>query len=427
MLLVGLLLPTSAAAHDPSLPRTVPVYIAVGPAEVRVLVRVPLELLGGLDFVRVNREIQTEASAPALAASLLAIDAWLTLAEGPAPLVASERRAHLTLPVDRSFDSHDLARARFDRPPTRADTVFIDQGFLDAALTFPLREPAADLAVSLRPSVHIPSAVRAAVRVVTAEGAGRLLMVTSRSGRVALQPTVATSAWRFLSWGLRRVGSDDRYLLLLFCLMAVLRTPGRALPFVVMLSVGRSAAIVGTAYSLGNLGGWVVGPVEAAAILSVAAAALALVLDVELHRRLGLAAFLGLLHGLSFSFGLRDELPLAGGHDLPAVLSYNAGLEAGQLGASALVVVVLGRLRQTRGDSLLVVLMVTTLLGHVVWHDAIDGGLRLWSDGLGEPDAASALILARWAAGVGVAAAAAGWILGRRTDREARRRMTQSV
>jgi hypothetical protein len=407
--------PAWIAAHDLTAERVIPAYVRVEPGHVRLLVRVPLDVLGDIGFVARRREIQVQSSDPAVARALASVDAWFVLAERGTRLSSSGARARLTLPSDRSFDSYDSALAHVEQALALSEAVYLDQGFLDLSLTFRTDAPAPDLSMRLYSSALFPSAVKAAVQYLPIGGAGRSLVATSRAGGIALDPSVADAAWWFLRSGLHHVSTSARYLLLLLCLMASLRTIDRAWPVVVMLSVGRSAAVIGTAFSLASLGRWVVPPVEAAATASLAAVTLAGLVGLELHRRLGVAAFLGLLHGLIFSFALRDELPVADSHRLVAAVAFNVGLELGQLGVAGASIALSALATRGRQVALLAI-AVTALVAHLVWHSAIDQGAALWTSGVGRAEEASALILARWIAGVAVAAAAANWI-GRRWRR----------
>lgn len=388
-------------------------YVRVEPGQVRLLVRIPLHQLGEVGFVTSRREIQVRASESAIARALLAIDAWFALADGGARLASTSARARLSLPSDQSFDSYDRARAHVEQAPAPSEAVYLGQGFLDASLTFQPVAPTSGLSMRLYPSALFPSAVSAAVQHLPSHGAERSLVVTGAAGWIGFEPSAADAAWWFLRSGLQHVSTNTPYLLLLFCLMLRAGPIERVWPMAAMLSVGRSAAVIGTAFSLASLGRWVEPPLEAAATASIAGVMLAGLVGLELRRRYGVVALLGLLHGLVFSFALRDQLPLAANHRLMAAIAFNVGLEAGQLGVAAASIALSARATRGRQVTPVAIIAVTALGAHLVWHMAIDQGATLWTSGVGGADRASALILARWVAGVTVAVAGAHWLARR--------------
>ena len=51
----------------------------------------------------------------------------------------------------------------------------------------------------------------------------------------------------------------------------------------------------------------------------------------NLARRWLITGIFGLVHGLGFSFALRDELQFAGDHLVLSLVAFNVGIEIGQL------------------------------------------------------------------------------------------------
>jgi hypothetical protein len=130
-------------------------------------------------------------------------------------------------------------------------------------------------------------------------------------------------------------------------------------------------------------------------------------------RRRGLLAFgFGLVHGFGFSFALRDTMQFAGSHYLLALLTFNIGVEVGQV----LVLLALVPLVQTLFRFVLPErigsIVLSLLVGHVAWHWMADRWTGLREFTLPAPGTATLLTATRVLLAV-VVAAAAVWI-GRR-------------
>jgi len=413
-------LPTALQAHEPS--GVVQAFVKVEPGQVRVLTRVPLDLLADVGFVTRGRKIQPEASAPAVARAIADIEAWLWLTDGPIRLRSDGARARLTLPSDRSFDSYSSALTHIEQDPAPADAVFMEQGFLDAALTFPTMATSPRVWLQLRPSARFSSQTQTSVQYLPLEGGPRSFVATSRSGWLPLEARTWDVLWWFARAGLEELASSARYPLLLLCLIVSVRTTRRVRSMLAMVSVSRSAVVVGMAYSLGRLGAWVVAPADALATASLAGVLLTVLLAVELDRWVGLLALLGLLYGLVLSVPLRDALPLARDHELAAVLAFNLGLEAGQLVvvlmgiATARVGALVGAAHRVASAPLLTSALIVVAL-HAAWHLASDRGATLWTTGVAGFESGSVLTLARWVAGLAVLVVVVGYARHRMTIR----------
>ena len=89
---------------------------------------------------------------------------------------------------------------------------------------------------------------------------------------------------------------------------------------------------------------WFVPAVETAVAASIALAAVAALRTAGKAPLLALTAAIGLLHGLGFSFALRQMLQLDGPHLAVSLGAFNVGVELGQIGFAV------GRLGADRVD-----------------------------------------------------------------------------
>jgi hypothetical protein len=73
------------------------------------------------------------------------------------------------------------------------------------------------------------------------------------------------------------------------------------------------------------------------------------------------------VHGFGFSFALRETLQFAGDHLLTSLLSFNVGVELGQLLVLLLILPLLELLRRAVAERLSGVVL-SALVGHTAWH-----------------------------------------------------------
>jgi hypothetical protein len=86
-------------------------------------------------------------------------------------------------------------------------------------------------------------------------------------------------------------------------------------------------------------------------------------------KRRWLATFgFGLAHGFALSFALRPALQLAGSHALTATLSFNIGVELGQLLVLALLIPALALLFRYLVGERTGTIILSALAGHAAWH-----------------------------------------------------------
>src|SRR4029450_11868947 len=95
----------------------------------------------------------------------------------------------------------------------------------------------------------------------------------------------------------------------------------------------------------------------------------------SVRRRWMIAFGFGLVHGFGFSFGLRETLQFAGSHLLTSLVSFNVGIELGQLLVVAALVPALHllftRIRERPGA-----IVVSAFVAHTGWHWTLDRAER---------------------------------------------------
>jgi hypothetical protein len=76
----------------------------------------------------------------------------------------------------------------------------------------------------------------------------------------------------------------------------------------------------------------------------------------------------GLVHGFGFSFALRQTMQFAGSHLLASLLSFNVGVELGQLMVLALMIPALDFLFKRVVAERMGTIILSAIVAHTAWH-----------------------------------------------------------
>jgi hypothetical protein len=102
--------------------------------------------------------------------------------------------------------------------------------------------------------------------------------------------------------------------------------------------------------------------------LSIVYTAFENIIGPKLERRWQIAFGFGLVHGFGFSFLLRDSMQFAGSHLATSLVTFNIGVELGQLVAILLMVPVLDALFKRAVPEKIGVILLSALVAHSAWH-----------------------------------------------------------
>jgi hypothetical protein len=136
------------------------------------------------------------------------------------------------------------------------------------------------------------------------------------------------------------------------------------------------------------------------------------IVGAQLHRRWLITFGFGLVHGFGFSFGLQHTMQFAGAHLLMSLLSFNLGVELGQLLVLLLIVPALGLLFRYVVAERMGTIILSAIVAHTAWHwmtDRFDVLRQFPWPSVTAADAASAI---RWVMAF-VAVVGAAWMLSR--------------
>jgi HupE / UreJ protein len=420
LLLLSLLgaVPSSAPAHE--VPNDVKVHAFFKPEgrQLHLLVRVPLAAMQEVDFPRRGPGYLDLPHADA--ALRTAANQWLA---DKLSVFEDEQRlpypqlvaARVSLPSDRSFADYASALANINgaRLPDALE-LYWNQALLDVHFEFPIRS--AQAAFSIEPRLaRLGLQVVTSLLVLPPGGASRAFEFHGNPGLVRLDPRWHHAALRFAQAGLVHILEGRDHLLFILCLVIPLRRWRSLALIVTAFTAAHSVTLIAAA--LGFVPGalWFAPLVEALIAASIVAMALQNIFGAELRWRWIVTCLFGLVHGFGFSFALRDTLQFAGPHVITALLSFNAGVEAGQL-LVLLVLVPLCNLLLSRDGpkQRIAIIVICAFIAHTGWHWMLERGQQLSQFPWPAPDAATWASVMRWAMAALLLAGVLGWLRWRR-------------
>jgi hypothetical protein len=401
-LLAGCLLLAAAAcaplahAHEFKLDAVINAFVKIEPGRAELVVRAPLYLFKSARFPVAGVEIDVDQSAPAIERSLAAIQKDITVFENDRPLTAGAAAARLSLPSDRSFQSYEEAIRHIGEPLERDTHIFIDQGYVDARISYPIGSTASEFSIRTTAGPEFGDALKLALRYLPPGSDGRAMVMTSLSGPVALNPTWTRAAAGFTRLGVEHILTGYDHLLFLLCLIVPLRGWRQVVSVITVFTVAHSFTLLGSAFHLAPSGSWFPPFVETAIAASIVYMAIENIMGVQLERRILITALFGLVHGFGFSYGLSESFQFAGTHLLVSLFAFNVGIELGQLLVLALMLPLLAVLRRHILRGRVGMIVLSALVGHTAWHWMTDRADVLWRSPWPRPDVLDLATAALW-------------------------------
>lgn len=148
---------------------------------------------------------------------------------------------------------------------------------------------------------------------------------------VLVSRSVLDAAWTFIEEGVRHILEGLDHVLFVVCLVLGATGFGALAWRVTGFTVGHSVTLTLGFFGYYPKGAWFVPLVETGIALSIIYAAVVALISIGHRMTAGVTALLGLLHGLGFSFVLREILKLDSPNLWQSLLAFNLGIEAGQL------------------------------------------------------------------------------------------------
>ena len=373
--------PSTLVAHDIPANITVQAFVKPEGQSLHVLLRVPLAAIVGvdlpqrgpgyLDFARVGPWLPTAASR------------WIAdfadMYEGdrrlPPPRVVATR---VSLPSDRSFATYQASLAHITQDPTLPDETALiwSEGLLDVLYEYPIVSDRSEF--SIDPVLEkLGLKATTIVRFLPPNGVVRAFEFLGDQGLVRLDPRWHQAAWRFVQLGFLHILDGTDHLLFLFCLVIPLRRLRSLIFGVTAFTVAHSITLISSAFDVVPSGLWFPPLIETLIAISIVYMALENIVSTRLQHRWLIAFGFGLVHGFGFSFVLRESLQFAGAHLLTSLLSFNVGVELGQIFVLLLVAPLLNLLFRFGVAERMGTIVLSALAGHTGWHWMLERGERL--------------------------------------------------
>lgn len=402
-LVAGLTLavPSSVSAHEIPADVTVLAFIKPEGQRLRLLVRVPLASMRDIDFPLRGPGYLDLALTDALLrdAARLWIADYVELHEGGRRLGDEEVvAARVSLPSDRSFSRWEDALAHVRGPPLAAGTdLVLEQALLDVLIEVPIVSDRSRF--SIAPALaHLGLRTSTVLRFLPPGGHERVLQYPGNPGLVLLDPRWHQSAKRFTWLGFLHILDGIDHLLFVLCLVIPFRRFVSLIPVITSFTVAHSITLIASAFGLAPGALWFPPLIEMLIALSIVYMAFENIVGAKLQRRWMVAFGFGLVHGFGFSFFLRDSLQFAGSHLWTSLLSFNVGVELGQLLVLLLAIPVLELLFRHVVAERVGTILLSALIAHTAWHWMTERGseLRAYSFAWPVLDAALLASTMRW-------------------------------
>ena len=379
------------SAHE--IPNEVTVQTFLRPEGQRLtfLVRAPLKAMREMDVpLRGAGYIDLAKVDPVLrdAATQWIADLVKLYENGQALPYPEVRAARISLPGDPSFQSYERALAHFDDPrlPVETDLMWND-GMLDVFFSYAIQQDTSRFAIS-QGLTRLGQRVNVVMRFQMPGREERAFDVHGDPGIVELDPRWHQAAWRFVQDGFAHILDGVDHLLFLLALVVPLRRLRSLVVVVTSFTIAHSVTLIASAYNLAPDSLWFPPLVETLIAVSIVYMAFENIVAAArpegpavdsraLERRWAIAFGFGLIHGFGFSFALRDSLQFAGSHLLTSLLSFNVGVELGQLLVLVILIPVLNALFRFLVAERVGTILLSALVAHTGWHWATERGSQL--------------------------------------------------
>jgi len=396
-----------ANAHDLPLDRMMNAFVTIEPRQLDFVVRVPLDLLRGVPFPLAGDHYKVDASRSAVETALKGLGSALQLWEDNARLAPSSAAGQLAPLADRSFEDYDRAVARVAEPLAPDTVIAFEQGYLDAHFVYPISSPKSVFSIQTTIGAELGDYIKLTIRFIPLGEPSRAMMITGASGRVALDPAWYQASIGFVKLGIGHILSGIDHLLFLLCLIIPFRRITALIPIITAFTLGHSVTLIGTAYNLAPIGAWFPPFIEAAIAASIFYMAIENIIGANVNQRWIITGLFGLVHGFGFADVLKEQLQFAGSNLLVSLLSFNIGIEIGQLAVLCVFVPALALLLRGRMAGPMGIIVLSAIIANVAWQWMMQRGEALWQTPWPQLTTPGLLTLARWIIALSLAVAAA--------------------
>ena len=400
LVVLFLTLPYCALGHVIPDDVTIQAFAKPDGQRLHLLVRVPFPALADIIFpAREGGELDLPRTATMLPdAAKTWISDWLDFYEDGALLPKPRAvETQISLPSDNSFTSYEDAWAHVTGPSLPASVqIFPDQAMLDVLFDYPIRSERSGFAIHSR-LARLGGKVTTGLRFLASGGGTRTYGFQGDPGLFSLDPQRSNAVRRFVPLGFFEMVSGTDYLLFLFCAALLFRNFLALIPFVAAFTAAHSITLFASAYNLVPDALWFPVLFETLIALSIVYLGLENIFaGTPIQYRWIIASGFGLVYGFGLSFALRQNLQFGGAHALASIVSFNAGVELGQLLLLGLFVPAISLLFRIGIPERIGTIFLAALAAHTGWHRMLDRAkwLRTFQWPTLDPTLAAAML--RW-------------------------------
>ncbi|MEX2281922.1 MAG: HupE/UreJ family protein [Gemmatimonadota bacterium] len=366
-----LLLPAPPAAHEVPANVTVLAFVRPEVRTLRLLVRAPLESMRDIEWpLRGPGYLVVDQAEPKLSAAAKTwIADYIEFYENgrrlPDGVVTAVRAS---LPSDRSFATYNEALASIRGAPLATDVeIPWQQAMIDVLIEYPITSDQSKF--SLKPGLdHLGVRTITVLRFLPPGTGERAFQYVGNPGIVRLDPRWHQAAFQFVKLGFFHILDGIDHLLFVLCLVIPFRRFRPLVAIVTSFTVAHSITLIASATGLAPSALWFPPLIEMLIALSILFMALENIVGARLQRRWLIAFAFGLVHGFGFSFVLRDSMQFAGAHVATSLVSFNIGVELGQLLVVAIAIPVLALLYRHVMAERVGTIILSALIAHMAWH-----------------------------------------------------------
>jgi hypothetical protein len=193
-------------------------------------------------------------------------------------------------------------------------------------------------------------------------------------GVLRMNPRWYHAAWSFVRLGFQHILDGIDHLLFVLCLVLPFRRLKPLIGIVTAFTVAHSITLIASSLGWAPDALWFPPLVEVLIAASIAWMALENIVlasknqTARLQRRWLLAFGFGLIHGFGFAFALRESLQFAGSHLALALLSFNVGVELGQVAVLLAAIPLLSLLYSRVVAERTGIIIISAFITHSAWH-----------------------------------------------------------
>jgi len=285
--------------------------------------------------------------------------------------------ARISLPSNRAFARYEDALTHLQGPPLRGNLDLPwQQALLDVLFEYPIDSDQARFSINPQ-FAHLGLRTITVLRLLPPGRAERAFQYAGDPGVVRLDPRWHQAAFRFVALGFTHILDGVDHLLFLLCLLIPFRRVRGLVPVVTSFTVAHSITLIASVVGIAPRALWFPPLIETLIALSIVYMAFENIVGAKPKKRWLLAFGFGLVHGFGFSFALGESLQFAGSHLVASLLSFNIGVELGQLFVILLAVPVVDFAFRRILPERMGTILFSAVIAHTGWHWMTERGSDL--------------------------------------------------